>query len=94
MTAGADESGAGEFLPLTEVAAALHASPQKLLRMARRGDFPALLRVTTKHYLVRRDDLEAWKAGRWTSTDEVRAALVLEAVRGGVVNRRRRRSAD
>jgi hypothetical protein len=83
----------GELIPLREVAARLHVEPARLRRLSLRGDFPALLRVTRSHYLVRRDDLEAWQAGRWTTESAARAALVAEAVRGGVVNRRRRTSA-
>ncbi|MFO0449319.1 MAG: hypothetical protein ACK52I_11790 [Pseudomonadota bacterium] len=48
------------------------------------------LRVTSRHYLIRRSDLAQWKAGRWTTAEQARAAIVLEAVRGEVVNRRRR----
>lgn len=79
-----------DLLPFAVVCAELHPTPAKLRRMARRGQFPPLLRVTTRHQLVRRADLEAWKAGRWTVAEQVRAASVVEAVLGGVVNRRRR----
>lgn len=79
-----------ELLPLQAAAAELHVKPQLLRRMARRGQFPELLRVTQKHCLVRRADFEAWKAGRWTRAEETRAALVAEVVRGERHPRNRR----
>ena len=57
-----------DLVPLAEVAAELHTTTQRLSALARAGKFPALLKVTRKHYLVRRADAEAWKAGRWTQT--------------------------
>lgn len=82
----------GEFVPLRAVAAELCTTPAHLRRMALAGDFPALLRVSRKHYVVRRHEVDAWKAGRWTTEATARAAIVAEAVRGGVTNRRRRRA--
>lgn len=82
----------GEFVSLRAVAAELCTTPAHLRRMARAGDFPPLLRVTRKHYVVGREAFAAWKAGRWTTEATARAAIVAEAVRGGVTNRRRRRA--
>ncbi|MFN6192961.1 MAG: hypothetical protein ACK53T_06645 [Planctomycetota bacterium] len=84
MTAAAG----GEFVPLVQVAAELHTTPAQLRRRSLAGDFPPLLRVSAKHYLLRRVDLQAWQAGRWTTEAAARAAIVAEAVRGEVVNRR------
>ena len=82
-----------ELVPLRAVAAQLHVDPARLRRMSLAGEFPALLRITRKHYLVRRAELEAWQAGRWTTESAARAALVAEAVRGNVRNRRAGRRA-
>lgn len=81
-----------DFLALTEVCAELLIEPRKAVRLSRLGKFPPLLRVTSRHYLIRRSDLAQWKAGRWTTAEQARAAIVLEAVRGEVVNRRRRQN--
>lgn len=81
---------APEMVPLRAVAAELHIEPAKLRRMARQGAFPPLLRVTQKHYLVARAQVDEWKAGRWTTSEATRAAIIVDAVRGPVVNRRRK----
>lgn len=84
----------GEFVTLLEVAAQLRIEGRKLRQMAARGEFPQLLAVNRKHALVRREDFENWKAGRWTREQDVRAALVVDAaVRTGVENRRKRKAA-
>ena len=79
-----------DFVALLDVCAELLLKPRQAVRLSRLGKFPPLLRVTSRHYLLRRSDLAEWKAGRWTTAEQSRAALVLEAVRGEVVNRRRR----
>lgn len=79
-----------DFVDLRDVCAELLMEPQKAVRLSRLGKFPPMLRVTSRHYLIRRGDLAEWKAGRWTNAEQARAALVVEAVRGEVVNRRRR----
>jgi hypothetical protein len=85
-TASADP--AAEKITLAEAAADLRTTVAKLRRLHKRGQFPALLEVTRKHALLLRSDFEAWKAGRWRSNDPERRAIVLDAVRGGVKNRR------
>lgn len=80
----------GDKLTLAEAAADLRTTVAKLRRLHARGQFPALLEVTRKHALVLRADFEAWKAGRWRRSDPEREAIVLDAVRGGVKNRRRK----
>jgi hypothetical protein len=82
--------GREDFVELREACAELLIEPRKAVRLSRLGKFPPLLRVTSRHYLIRRSDLAQWKAGRWTTAEQARAAIVLEAVRGEVVNRRRR----
>lgn len=78
-------------MPLRVVAGELSIAERKLRKMSLRGEFPSLLKVTCKHYLVRRADYESWKAGRWTSEIAVRAAMVVDAALGQkVVNRRRK----
>lgn len=79
-----------ELLPLAAVAAELHVAVELVRRWSREGKFPALLRATQKHYLVRRADFEAWKANRWTTASDTRTAIVAEAVKGARVNRRRK----
>lgn len=81
---------APDLLNLDDVARELLIDRRRLVALSRRGKFPNVLRVTNQHLLVNRGDYEAWKAGRWTHNDATRAALVLEAVRGGVVNKRRK----
>jgi hypothetical protein len=90
-----------EFVRLEQVAAELQMfatragrrrpDTLKLLTLSRAGKFPPVLRVTRKHLLVRRDDFANWKAGRWTSTEDVRGAMVQDAAVGRVVPNRRRK---
>lgn len=80
-------------VPLADVARELHISARKLVAMSLAGKFPALLKVTPRHYLMKRADLDNWKAGRWTVEIAVRAAMVVDGALGQrVVNRRRRRT--
>lgn len=55
-----------DLVPLGVVAAELRMITFRLTALSREGKFPALLKVTRKHYLVSRAAVEAWKAGRWT----------------------------
>jgi len=55
-----------ELVELASVAAELKIARAKLRAMSLRGEFPALLKVTQKHYLVNRAEVEAWKSNRWT----------------------------
>lgn len=65
---------ASEFVPLREVARRLHIEAGRLALMSRQGKFPALLRVSQKHYLVVRAELNQWMESRKTTTDAVRDA--------------------
>lgn len=87
----AGAAAASEFVTLEECAAELIVQKQHLVRLARRGQFPAMMKVTQKSYRVRRVDYEAWKAGRWTTTDEVRAAMVQAIVAAEEPPNRRRK---
>jgi hypothetical protein len=83
-----------EFMPLAAAAADLHLTLKHLRRLATKGQFPQLLKVTAKHYLVRRVDFDQWKASRFTKSISTAAAVQAEAPKA--VNRRaapRRRGA-
>src|SRR5262245_10818455 len=67
---------------------------QRLRRKAKRGDFPQLLKVDQRQYLVRRAQFEDWKAGRWTMEEATRTALVVETAREAVRNRRSKKGSD
>lgn len=77
-----------EFVPLAEVAIELCTTPRLLKRLAQRNRFAPILKVSNKHLLVRRADLEAWKAGRWSSAEGLRAEAVGDAVRQDPSNHR------
>lgn len=68
------EEEASEYVSLRDVAQRLLIKPHRLAQMSRQGSFPSLVRVSQKHYLVRRVDFDAWMESRKTTTDEVRAA--------------------
>ncbi|MBL8752286.1 MAG: hypothetical protein JNK15_03210 [Planctomycetes bacterium] len=93
MTTSATLAAVGtddELVELRAVAATLKTTCDKLRRLSLRGEFPPLLRVTRKHLLVRRAEFEAWQAGRWTTAEATRTAIVVAAARGEVKNRRRK----
>jgi hypothetical protein len=59
-------SGAAEgYRPLAEVARELGVRPSKLRDMARKGEFPPVLRIIRGHEFVDRAAYEAWLSRRW-----------------------------
>ena len=69
---------AEELVPLTVVAEELHVSLQRLKDLAKRDEFPELLRVTSRHYLMRAKDFAQWKAWRSPSLGDGRPPEVFE----------------
>jgi len=62
-----------DMVPLSEVADKLECSLKQLKAMSRIGHFPPLLKVSSKNYRVRADDLEEWLEGRWVTPESVTA---------------------
>lgn len=70
-----------DLVPLKAVAEELGVSQQQLKDQAKRDEFPELLRVHSRHYLVRAQDFADWKAGRWTRAEVAIAQMKVEAVK-------------
>ena len=75
-----------EWIDCREVAAdlCLAGGVAALRRMAQRGEFPELLHVTGRHYLVRRQDYAIWQQSRMTSGEAARAKLQEERIRQAI----------
>lgn len=71
-----------DWLNASAIAEALDIEFAALKRMARRREFPELLRVSRGVYRVRRTDYEAWEAARMTSAQMAREELTAERMRG------------
>ncbi len=84
-----------DFLPetvaLAEVAARLGSTIGALKKAARRGEFPALLRISARNYRVRLDELSEWLAGRWETAESV--ATRRDAARAAIRQPRSQRTA-
>lgn len=80
---------------LLAAACGLGITERQLVAMSLAGKFPLMLKVTPRHFLVKREDLDFWKAGRGTVVIALRAAMVVEAATGArVVNRSRRAAVE
>ena len=76
------------LLDARDVATQLKLPLARLRRMAERGEYPELLRVTRGEWRVRASDHEAWVAGNWTSALMARSELLMERARAAMVERR------
>lgn len=76
------------YLDLRAVAKSLGVPLTTLRRMAERGEYPELLRITRGVYRVRAGDHEAWLASRWTSAEAARAELLHERAKAQLLGGR------
>lgn len=70
-----------DLLDAAVVARHLMISLARLQQLARRGEYPELLRIGRGQYRVRRVDHEAWYRANWTQAREARADLLAEQAR-------------
>lgn len=83
-----------EYLTLTEAAELVRLHRQTLRTMSDAGEFPALIKVSERKWIVKRAEVEAWleartqRAGAITQRAEQAAAAV--ALPEGLLPRRRR----
>lgn len=64
-----------QLIDVREVCAELGIKLDVLRRMAERGEYPELLRVTRGVYRVRSDEHRSWMASRWTKAEQARAEI-------------------
>jgi len=80
-----------DLMDACEAAADILVSLRKLRSMAEAGNYPELLKISSREYRVRREDHEAWKAKRWTGAVLRKHQIDRAFVKGDLpVNRRAR----
>lgn len=55
----------GEYVSLKSVADRYGIKTERLKKQAERGDFPEIIKISTKDYRVRLADVVAWEKTRW-----------------------------
>jgi predicted DNA-binding transcriptional regulator AlpA len=76
-----------DLLDAREVARTLGVSVRRLEQLAKRSEFPELLRIGRGQYRLRRTDYEAWYRAAWTKEREARADLLAEQIRHELLRR-------
>ena len=84
-----DDWKLGETISATEVAQELQLSVAELRKMAERGEFPQMLQVTTRRFLIRKQEYLDWREDRWTLPQQVRDAFKQDWVRQRAFARKR-----
>lgn len=67
-----------DLVSLKVIAAELSTTPKALRRLARAGEFPQILKVTSKHFMVSQHAYECWKIERWISRRNGGGAIVTD----------------